>query len=100
MEAVARKPDGGEPAGAELVHDPVASVVIDVTEVDGVEAAEPIPLDLFGVADALGKEKAKVIVWLGGCGGRHVEYRIRVASQRRGRLVTRLDHGDLDDITA
>lgn len=59
---VVRKPDGGEAARAELVHDSVASAIVGVAQVDRMETTGPVLFHVFRVADALGEKKAQVVV--------------------------------------
>jgi hypothetical protein len=60
---VSRKPDSGETACAELVHNPIAAAVEPVPQVNRMETTSFVFLNIFRAdVDVLGKKKVKIIV--------------------------------------
>lgn len=60
---VSRKPDRGEPASTESVHNLVPSAVVHVAQVNSMEPPWPVFFDIFRVdANALGGEETQVFI--------------------------------------
>lgn len=53
---VPRQPDSREAAGAELVHNSIAPIFVDVAQVNGMEAPWFVSLEVFSVVEAGEKE--------------------------------------------
>jgi len=58
---VSREPNSGEATSTELMHNSVALGIKPIAEVNGMKPPWLVFLDVFRVADTLGKEEASVI---------------------------------------
>jgi hypothetical protein len=67
------EPNGGETAVTELMHNPVAPLIVPVAQVNRMETPGLVSLDVFSVADTLGEEEACIVLFKRVRRGRHVQ---------------------------